>query len=91
MIGEEVIELAPPLKWYQYLWIGLPLILVFVGGGLGGVIGVIAASSNGWVFRSNRSTAAKYILSALISIAAVIVYLIVSTTVRLLIMGDGGS
>ncbi len=70
---------------------GLPFILAFVGGALGGGIGFFAAYSNGRVFRSNRSTAAKYILSALISIAAVIVYLIVATTVKPLIMGDGGS
>ena|ERR1700689_857509 len=32
-IGEEMIELAKPLQWYEYVWIGIPMLLVFAGGG----------------------------------------------------------
>src|SRR5882672_11047337 len=34
IFGDETIVLARPLTWYEYLWIGLPVLLVFAGGAL---------------------------------------------------------
>lgn len=69
-IGDEVVELASSLTWYEYAWLGIPFVLVISGGGLGGLVGLIAAHANGRVFRSERSSQAKYGLSALITLAS---------------------
>lgn len=66
-IGGEVETLADPLAWYEWLWIGLPLVLVAIGGAIGGFLGALAATANGRVFRSGNSTAQKWIYSLVIT------------------------
>jgi hypothetical protein len=70
VIGSDTIDLAPALKWYEYTWAGFPIILLAVGGALGGGLGAAAAFSNMNTFRSDRSTAAKFVLTGLTSFAA---------------------
>lgn len=65
-----------PLKWYQWVWGGLPFALVIIGGALGGLFGGIALVINGRMFRSNRNGWAKYLLSGAISLGAVIAYFV---------------
>jgi len=84
-IGNDVIELATPLKWYEYTWIGIPIILVFTGGAVGGIIGALSANASGKVFRGSRSTVAKYGLSALISLGGLIALVIAATILQHLI------
>lgn len=84
-INEETLELASPLKWYEYACVGLPLILVFTGGALGGLIGAISANASGKVFRGDRSLFAKYSLSVLISLGGLITFIIVATIVQLFV------
>ncbi|MSP40940.1 MAG: hypothetical protein EXR70_20825 [Deltaproteobacteria bacterium] len=86
-IGDESMELASPLKWHEYVWIGIPIALVFVGGAIGGLAGGLGAHANGRLFRSDRGPIAKYGLSALISLAAGIVYVALATTFQLLVGG----
>jgi hypothetical protein len=69
-IGDEIIELAKSLTWYEYVWLGIPFVLVVSGGGLGGLVGLVAAHANGRVFRSERSSPAKYGWSALVTLAS---------------------
>ncbi len=76
IVGDEVIHVVDPLKWHELVWSGLPLLLVLRGGALGAIAGVIAFNANMKVFRSDRNTAVKYLLTAGISILAVIVYLV---------------
>ena len=38
VVRDKVIRLVEPLKWYQWLWSGLPIVLVFVGGAVGGAL-----------------------------------------------------
>ncbi|MFQ5846202.1 MAG: hypothetical protein ACE5IQ_00855 [Candidatus Methylomirabilales bacterium] len=73
--GEEL-RLARPLTWYEYVWMGVPIILVFAGGALGGLIGVSATYSSARIFRSERTPLSKYLISGLISLAAVFVFFI---------------
>jgi len=84
-IGDDVIELVTPLKWYEYTWIGIPIILVFTGGAVGGLIGALSANASGKVFRGSRSTVAKYGLSALISLGGLIAFVIAATILQHLI------
>ncbi|MGH9805283.1 MAG: hypothetical protein ACRD4D_08940 [Candidatus Acidiferrales bacterium] len=88
-IGGQVLELAPPLPWYAYAWSAFPLLLIFVGGAVGGGCGALAAFANARVFRSEQGTAAKFAITAMISAAAVVVYLVVGGILYVLIQGTG--
>src|SRR6266571_1917844 len=84
-IGGQAIELARPLAWYEYVWMGIPIALVFVGGGLGALFGLAAVYSSARIFRSDRGTASKYGLSALISLGAALAFFVAALVVQLLI------
>ena len=84
-IGDQTIELARPLAWYEYLWMAIPIALVFVGGGLGALFGLVGVYSSARIFRSDRGTAAKYGLSALISLGAALAFFAGALAVQLLI------
>jgi len=76
IFGDETIVLARPLTWYEWIWIGLPFLLVVTGGILGAVIGVTATYTCARIFRSGRSPFAKYALTGLVSILALVVFVI---------------
>jgi len=82
-------RIAPvrPLYWYEYAWMALPILLVFSGGGLGALVGLGAAHLNSRVFRSNRAVWLRYVLAALVSIAAVGVFFIVAALTGSLLRG----
>ena len=84
-IGDELVELARPLTWHEYLWIGIPIILVVAGGALGAFFGVLAAYTSARIFRGGRSTSAKYGLTGLVSVAAFVAYLVLAVLIRQLI------
>ncbi|MBC7750343.1 MAG: hypothetical protein H7Z73_01305 [Candidatus Saccharibacteria bacterium] len=78
-IDNEVIDVAPPLSWYEYVWIGLPIVLMFIGGALGGMVGALFTNANGRIFRSERSGISKYGLSAALTISAFMSFIILAT------------
>jgi hypothetical protein len=84
-IGENVTELASPLTWYEHTWIALPIALIVTGGAIGGLCGGVAANVSGRIFRSDRSLLAKYGLSALAMLSAVIAFIVLVTVFRLLV------
>ena len=53
---DQVIKVTEPLKWYQWVWSGLPILLVFAGGAIGALFGIIASSISIRVFRSQMAT-----------------------------------
>jgi hypothetical protein len=69
-IEGRTLVLARPLAWYEYAWMGLPIVLVFAGGALGVLFGLSAVYTSARVFRGDGSATAKYGLSALISLGA---------------------
>ncbi|MBI5564917.1 MAG: hypothetical protein HY870_08485 [Chloroflexi bacterium] len=79
VIDERPFVVAEPMKWYQWLWVGLPVLLVFIGGALGGLIGGAAAGLNGRVFRSTRQGIVKYVSTGIISAIAVAAFLMSAT------------
>jgi hypothetical protein len=83
-IDGEAIQLAEPLIWYQYIWMGLPILLVFAGGAIGALLGFYATYANSRIFRSERSTGSKYALTGLVSLAAVLGFIILATILQLM-------
>lgn len=84
-IGDETIELAKPLQWYEYAWIGVPMLLVFAGGALGGFVGAGSTVVNGRIFRSDRSAVSKYALAAVTSVAGVAVFFVIAIAIQIAI------
>ena len=82
-IGEETIELAKPLKWYEYAWIGIPMLLVFAGGALGGFVGAGSTVVNGRIFRSDRGAFSKYALAAVTTVAGAAVFFVIAVATQL--------
>ena len=84
MDGKKYLVVAP-LKWYEMLWGGWPVALLFVGGALGALCGVGAAYINSHIFRSDFSTAMKYSITGLISVISVIIYLILAVVIYMVL------
>jgi hypothetical protein len=76
-VGGTVVAPVAALTWYQWLWLGLPLLLILEGGGLGALVGALAVGLSVRVFRSNRRMAARYGLTAAISAAALLIFVTV--------------
>jgi hypothetical protein len=87
VIDGENILIAEPLKWYQWVWGGLPFALAIIGGALGGLLGGIALVINGRVFRSDLKNPVKYLLTGIISIATVIAFFVSAVLLNLTIRG----
>ena len=86
-IGTEFIDLARRLTWYEYAWSGLPIVLLFIGGALGAVVGMVAAFSNTRILRSSRSTTAKYLLTGAMTAAAFVAFFVLATAFHIFING----
>ena len=86
-IGDEPLELAPPLQWYEYAWIGIPVLLIFMGGAIGGFVGALGVCTSCRVFRGNHTVPAKYGLSALITMGALIAYVVLATLFQMAVGG----
>jgi hypothetical protein len=87
VVDDKVINLALPLKWYQWIWGGLPIALVFVGGALGAIAGIIGFTINTKVFRTEMNSVLKYVVSGMVSILTVVAYFIAATLFTILIRG----
>jgi hypothetical protein len=81
-IGDKIVMIAPPLKWYKSLFISIPLVLIFLGGFIGGLCGGFGAYWNGCIFRSKRSLFAKIVLSSLVTLGAITAYFIFAVTIQ---------
>ncbi len=87
-VDGELIEVTKPLPWYAWLWSGLPILLLFIGGALGAVAGIVAFTINAGIFRSSRSTAVKFLLTTVVSLLAGVIYFVLAV---LLSMALGGT
>ena len=80
-VGGMTIQVVPALQWYQYIWMGLPIVLLFMGGAIGGFCGGLAATTSSHIFRSERTESTKYALTGLISLGAFFTYFVIVATV----------
>ena len=85
-LDDTKVSLARSLTWYEYLWISVPILLLFIGGALGGGIGVFATYSNSRIIRSDRSTISKYALTGAASICAFVAFFVVATALQLVMV-----
>lgn len=90
-IGDGTLELAKPLQWYEYVWIGIPMLLVFAGGALGGFVGAGSTVVNGRIFRSERSTVGKYALAAVTTVAGAAIFFALAIAIQIAIKGSRGT
>ncbi len=86
-VDGEKLNIAPPIKWYQWVWISVPLIvLIVLGTFVGAIFGIPAMLLNIQVFRSRLSRVLQYVVSLLITLLAVILYMVAATYLGTLLM-----
>ena len=79
IIDGKTVAVAEPLRWYQWGWAGLPLVLLI----LGGALGAIGAFINGRIFRSALPGIAKYVVTAMVFAGSVILFLLLASILDL--------
>jgi len=84
-IDGKINRIVEKLKWYEYIVGGLPIILIFAGGLIGGIIGAIASLTNFNIFRQEGNPMLKYAKVIGITGVSYLVYLIIVTLMTLLI------
>lgn len=84
-VDGKTINLVEPLKWYQWVWGGWPLFLLFLGGALGALAGILGFIINTKIFRGNLGSLLKYVLTGVVSVLAVIAYFIAASLFTALI------
>lgn len=87
IVDGKTVSFVEPIPWYQWVWGGWPVILVFMGGALGALAGVLSFAINGRIFRSEMTPVLKYVVTGAVSIVAVVAYLIVAVIISLLVNG----
>ncbi|HJZ49831.1 MAG TPA: hypothetical protein VKE41_21790 [Roseiflexaceae bacterium] len=73
-VDGKTIKIAEPLPWYVWVWSGLPIVLLFMGGALGGGLGAVAMMINGRIFRSDMHGALKFAITGAISLVTALVF-----------------
>lgn len=76
----QPVATKPKLVWHEYLWIGLPLMLIVLGGAIGGACGGMACALNRTVFLKTRNPILRYVWTGLISAAAFVAWFVVAAT-----------
>ncbi len=84
LVNGKVIKVVSPLIWYQYIFSGLPLFLIFVGGVVGAVLGMVAFILNIRIMRANLNTPLKYLSILGIVIATFFTYVALSLLVTVM-------
>ena len=84
--GEKTM-LEEKLTALEYIIGGIPLVLVFAGGLIGGVFGMIGVTFNYGYMRQHNSLLAKIGVSLLITLVALAFYLLFATFINMLIFG----
>ena len=83
--GGQVIQLAPPFAWWEYVLIAMPMVLLIIGGAVGGVCGAVAAYSNAQVLRLQMPLGLRIVLCFVVLAGATVVLFCVAILLRLLL------
>lgn len=83
----KTIKLVEPLKWYQLIWGGWPILMIFFGGALGAIAGFIGFLINTKIFRAQMSGILKYIVTGLVCLLSVAAYFIMAVIFSMVVGG----
>ncbi|MBN1304466.1 MAG: hypothetical protein JXA13_08525 [Anaerolineales bacterium] len=83
MVGEETIDIVAPMKWYEWGWCVLPVMLIWAGYGwrgyiLGTILAVIGIVLNLQIFRRNSKFLSRYGLTMAVTLALSTIYSLVA-------------
>ncbi len=81
VIDGEKIPLAPPMAWYEYVLLCLPLLLIFIGGVIGGFIGFVGAMINASIIRGQGSIIARYGYALLVTFISYLVFFVIASVI----------
>ena len=88
IINNEQIEIVTPLKWYEYIWMGLPILLIFQGGPLSGLFGFLAFKANRSIFRSERKIIEKYLFTLGLNISVTVAFVFLAMVITNAVQGS---
>ena len=77
-IGDQKIHVVRAFQWYEIAWLGLPVLLGFVGGAIGAGVGLGAMIVNATIMRSDRPAVLRYLLTGGVSIIAVVAWFVIA-------------
>jgi hypothetical protein len=78
----DVIETIKPLTTAQYIWSALPLLMLFMGGLVGGFIGIPAVHLNAKIFHLKWHPILKYVLTGIITLLFLIIWLMIMVIIN---------
>jgi hypothetical protein len=81
-VGGETVRYVEPLKWYQYVWGGLPILLVFAGGALGVAFGLLGFMLNARIYRSSLGKPLQYAAVFGVSALTALVFTALALAIR---------
>jgi hypothetical protein len=87
VIDGQTIRTAPPLRWYEIAAVGSPVLLVFAGGAIGGLLGGVAATFNAKLMRSAQPVAVRYIGCIAVACIAAVLYVLLAGALHLAVSG----
>lgn len=90
VVDGKPIAVVEALKWYEWLWAALPVLLVFAGGAVGAMVGMLGLYVNIKLFRSSLNGVLKYAAAGAVLAASGITYVVVATLLSTLIAGAIG-
>jgi len=73
-INDKKYKMTESLKWYEYVFGGLPIVLIFGGGLIGGAAGGVATVINYTIFREEAPVANKYLKVLGVNILCCLLY-----------------
>ena len=74
VVDGDVIQVVEPLKWYEWVWNCIPLLMVAGGGAIPFLIAFLAVAINLSLFRKQESALAKYVVTGLVSAGALVLF-----------------
>lgn len=90
-VDGTIIQVAKPMPIGYKIWCLLPILLVFIGGALGGIIGAVGVLANGAIFRKRSiQPAVKVMIAIAVAIAAFVVYFLIASSIYSLLSGTSG-
>ncbi|MEO6303023.1 MAG: hypothetical protein ABIP51_07605 [Bacteroidia bacterium] len=72
-------QIVEKLKWFQYVLGGLPIILLFVGGAIGGAIGALGVMLSYNAFRQEGTETSKYLKVIGFVLGSFVLYFVIAT------------